>query len=297
MPTPPLVSVVIPAFNRERYVGQAVCSALDQTHRNVEVIVIDDGSTDGTIAAIEAIRDERLRLIRQPGNRGVSAARNAGIAAAGGEFIAFLDSDDAMYPERIERQVGAFREDPALTICGTGTVVIDEEGREVRVPWVPIMGDYELKWHGLWGPSTHMPTVMVRRGAIMERGVLFDEALDLGEDFDFTSRVLYAGRGDNVSAPLTMAREHPNSSLADRNPECVNRLNQTITKMSVRNMAMCGIGITETTAFLIRAYKQGDFAGYLGHLSGKDIQKIKDAFDSVKSVFSNNYRAKHGIFA
>ena len=251
---------------------------------------------DGTVATVEAIDDPRVRLIRQPENRGVSAARNAGIAEARGEFIAFLDSDDAMYPERVERQVGLFREDPALTICGTGVMLIDENGRELRVPWVPVTGDFDMKWHGLWGPSTNMSTVMVRREAIVARGVLFDEALDLGEDYDFISRVLFSGGGENICDPLTYVREHQSSSISDRSPERVDRMHRTIMKVSVMNLAACGINITELTTYLIRGFRQGDFSGVLGHLTGKEIQRIKDAYESIQPAFAKNYTVKRGVF-
>jgi glycosyltransferase involved in cell wall biosynthesis len=99
--TPPEFSVVIPAFNAEATIASSVASVLGQTRTDVEVVVIDDGSTDGTVAAVERIADQRVRLIVQP-NTGVSTARNAGIASAGGRYIAFLDSDDLWLPRYLE---------------------------------------------------------------------------------------------------------------------------------------------------------------------------------------------------
>src|SRR5262245_4518179 len=104
---PPLASVIIPAYNAERFLRQAVESALAQSYPNVEVLVIDDGSTDGTrqLADELAKADGRLRVITQQ-NAGVGAARNRGIAEARGKYIAPLDADDFWYPEKLARQVG-----------------------------------------------------------------------------------------------------------------------------------------------------------------------------------------------
>jgi len=97
----PLVSVVIPLFNKERYVGEALQSVLSQTVQNLEVVVVDDGSTDNSAERVAALKDERIRLIRQV-NAGAAAARNAGIMAARGEWIAFLDADDRWLPHNLE---------------------------------------------------------------------------------------------------------------------------------------------------------------------------------------------------
>ena len=97
----PVFSVVIPAFNAEATIVSSVASVLGQTRTDVEAIVIDDGSTDGTVAAVERIPDQRVRLNVQP-NSGVSTARNAGIATARGRYIAFLDSDDLWLPRYLE---------------------------------------------------------------------------------------------------------------------------------------------------------------------------------------------------
>lgn len=90
----PQVSVIMPAFNTGRWIRQAIQSVLDQTLTEVEILVVDDGSTDDTVAVVEGIQDERVRLLRQPENRGVSAARNVALDHAQGTWAAILDSDD-----------------------------------------------------------------------------------------------------------------------------------------------------------------------------------------------------------
>ncbi|MCZ2155754.1 MAG: glycosyltransferase family 2 protein, partial [Bryobacterales bacterium] len=104
----PAVSIIIPAFNAAPWLKDAVHSVLAQSYRDWELIVVNDGSTDGTSALAKSFNDPRIRVIDQT-NAGVSAARNAGMAAAQGNLFAFLDADDAMLPETLNRKVGTLR--------------------------------------------------------------------------------------------------------------------------------------------------------------------------------------------
>ncbi len=131
--TEPLVSVIVPAYNAERYIERTLRSALDQTYRELEVIVVDDGSTDDTAAVVEAVKatDKRVQLIRQE-NAGVAAARNAAIAAASGRYVAPLDADDLWCPTKIASQVRRMENagpDAGMVYCWW--VAIDANGREL----------------------------------------------------------------------------------------------------------------------------------------------------------------------
>ena len=125
-----LVSVIVPAHNAEPFLEAALRSALAQSYGRLEVIVIDDGSTDGSarIAARVAADDRRVRLIRCKTNVGAARARNAGIEAATGRYIAFLDSDDLWLPEKTARQLAVFEATQAL-VCYTAYRTMDEAGR------------------------------------------------------------------------------------------------------------------------------------------------------------------------
>ncbi len=126
----PQVSVVIPTYNRTHVVGRAIRSVLHQTCQNFEIIVVDDGSTDATAELIALFHDPRLRYIRYDENRGGGAARNAGIEAARGDYVAFLDSDDEWLPEKLEKQVRLLESSqPAVGAVYAGYVVIDEHGQ------------------------------------------------------------------------------------------------------------------------------------------------------------------------
>ena len=109
------VSIVIPLYNTEEYVQLALESALAQTYQNLEIIVVDDGSTDGGVNICRKFTDKRIRIIQQA-NRGLSGARNTGIRNAEGEYVAFLDADDLWVPEKVERHVEHFEQRPELGI-------------------------------------------------------------------------------------------------------------------------------------------------------------------------------------
>ena len=127
----PLVSVIIPAYNAERFIGQTLESVLAQTYANFEVLVVDDGSTDETVALVHsyAAQDSRIKL-QQQANAGVAAARNAGIQAATGELLAPLDADDLWYPHHLQQQVQCFLRSPvSVGVVYSWSVDIDEQDR------------------------------------------------------------------------------------------------------------------------------------------------------------------------
>lgn len=156
----PRVSIVMPVYNGERFLHQAVNSILQQTFHNFEFIIIDDGSTDNTWSILNAIMDTRIRLFRQE-NAGVAAALNRGIELAYGEFIARIDSDDIAFPKRLERQVSYLDQFQDVGVLGTAVVKIDRNGSWLR-PYVPAVGrDAVRKMLLTNSPFVHS-TVMMR---------------------------------------------------------------------------------------------------------------------------------------
>ena len=123
MRAPPLVSVVLPTYNRARLLRRAAGSVLAQTHRNFELLVVDDASTNDTHALVEALDDDRIRFLQHAENQGGSAARNTGLHAARGRYVAFLDSDDEWLPQKLARQIAVFRARPDVDAVCTADIV------------------------------------------------------------------------------------------------------------------------------------------------------------------------------
>ena len=133
----PLISIVIPIFNRADTIGRAIEGCLGQTYENVEIVLVDDCSTDDLDAALKGfIDDQRVRLVRHDVNQGVSAARNTGVRQAKGDLVAFLDSDDAWYPTKLEKQIAALLalDDGKPFVCGTLTEVVSDEAPTKVIP-------------------------------------------------------------------------------------------------------------------------------------------------------------------
>jgi glycosyltransferase involved in cell wall biosynthesis len=196
----PKVSVVIPAYNRAATVVRAMRSVLTQSVRDLELIVVDDASTDGTPEAVESVGDPRVRLLRHDTNRRAGAARNTGIRAARGEYVAFLDSDDEWLPGKLERQLAYMEETPGVAASCTGFLLV--KGGEV-FPKVPRRLTYRRMFTGCdLGPGT---TLIARRGVFGEVG-LNDERLYRYEDWDWALR--YAALHPMGLLPEPLARVH-----------------------------------------------------------------------------------------
>lgn len=159
-----MVSVIMPAYNMERFIGKAIRSVMDQTYRDWELLVIDDGSKDSTcdIVARLAAEDARIQLIRNEKNMGVARTRNRGFDLCRGDYIALLDSDDVWHPEKLEKQLARMQQTGAdLSYCAYA--LVDENGERVKADYlVPDSIDFEgLLKENVIGCSTVMLTVEV----------------------------------------------------------------------------------------------------------------------------------------
>ena len=208
MPTPPLVSVIVPSYNVERFLPDAVASVRRQMWKELELIIVDDGSTDGTaeLAARFAAEDPRVRVVRKP-NGGLSSARNAGIAAARGELVCFLDADDMLLPEKINRQVAFLELFPGCDLVYSDYYVGDDILNPVflkckRPPAVPMR---EILAHCNWfGPMS--PLV---RSRLLAKVGGFDEELTSSEDWDYWIRASRCGVLAYLPGPVGVYRTHP----------------------------------------------------------------------------------------
>lgn len=165
--TPSLISCIIPVFNGERFLAEAIESVLAQTYRPVEVIVVDDGSTDGT-AEVARCYGERVSYVWQQ-NAGETAARNLGLTTAHGKFIAFLDADDVWHSEKLERQITRFHERPEINLCFT----------QFQHFWVPELAEEEKRYqdHPLSQPLSAylISSLLVRRSVFETFGPFKDD--------------------------------------------------------------------------------------------------------------------------
>lgn len=169
--TAPLVSVVMPVYNGERFVVEAVRSILAQTFRDFECLVVDDGSTDRTpeLLATEQARDPRLVVHRQPANLGFREALTTGCALARGELIARMDADDISLPTRLERQVAFLQMHPKVGVVGSAVQFLDDRGAPGAIKLNPL-GSGLAAWSMVFFNSLVHPSVMLRRAALEAAG-------------------------------------------------------------------------------------------------------------------------------
>ena len=212
----PLISVIIPVYNGDRYIVQAVESALSQTFTNLEIIVVDDGSTDRTQQVLQSYFD-RIRYIYQE-NQGVAAARNMACQLAQGEFLAFLDADDYFLPSKLEKQLACFDHDPALDMVQTGWLMVDETGKDIS----------EMK---LWQQAPKLdlesfiifkcvrPSAMMLRRKWWEKLGGFNDNFPLAEDLDFALRLALKGcKAVWLEEILTCYRQHNSNIMSSGLP-------------------------------------------------------------------------------
>lgn len=189
-----LVSVLVPCFNAKAWIAETLDSALAQTWPNLEIIVVDDGSTDASAAVVQGYGDRRVQLIRQA-NLGPSAARNRALSACRGDFVQYLDADDILEPEKIERQVERLLGQPdciALGATGRFTRSADQGGfrpDETRKDFDP----FELLLGEHPGGSTKPPSWMIPR-PISDTAGRWDERLHCAEDFEYFTRLVLAAK-------------------------------------------------------------------------------------------------------
>lgn len=199
-----MISVVIPVRDQAHWLGEAVESVWTQDIPDLEVVVVDDGSSDDVATALrDPAKSGRLRMIRQE-RRGAAAARNRGILESQGKWIAFLDADDYWLPGKLKLQLGCLEATGGRDVFAyCGTLVVDGQGRTLESrPATPAAGLVESL---LWGNQIATPTVIAPSRLLKQAG-LFDETLVMGEDWDLWLRLAARSPATCVSEPLVAVR-------------------------------------------------------------------------------------------
>ena len=214
-PDAPLVSVVIPAYDAAWCVERAIDSVLAQAHRPLQVIVVNDGSRDGTAALLDGLDHPELEVIHQE-NRGLPAARNRGIQAARGRYVAFLDADDWWLEGKLDRQLAMMEADPGIDFSSTAAQVVDEDDRLLQTWRCPACADDLLRciFQELAAVPGSGSGVMARR-ELFERSGLFDENLASLEDIDMWMRMAAVGRYRCLDEPLVKILRRSGSMSAN----------------------------------------------------------------------------------
>ena len=209
----PRVSAFVPAYNAARWIGRAIESLLTQTYRDIEIILVDDGSADGTAGIMYAAAacDERVRVaVRE--HQGTSAASNHAVGMARGEYIARLDADDIALPDRLARQVAWLDEHPTVAVLGGAMMLIDAGELKQRVLRYVTAPAEVAKAVLSYSPIAH-PTAMMRRSIFQDVGG-YRSSFDSAEDYDLWLRVSERADLANLAEVLVYYRGHPDQVSA-----------------------------------------------------------------------------------
>lgn len=207
----PVVSVIMPVYNRAHLVGDAVRSILAQRFGNFELVAVDDGSTDRSVEVLEAFGDPRIRVVRHAHNLGIPDARNTGLEAARGDLIAWLDSDDVARPDRLGVQVDFLRRNPDVALVGSCAGKIDKAGKRKRGVRVPPLQSGDIAAWLLFRSAFQQSSVMGPADVLKAHP--YGCGFDVCEDLDVFVRLSRRHRLANLPQVLIDRRVHPDQTV------------------------------------------------------------------------------------
>lgn len=207
----PSVSIVMPTYDAAQFLDQALDSILYQSFEDYELVIVDDGSTDGTVECVRRRDDDRIRLIQREDESGITSALNRGIEEARGDYIARHDADDWSHPERLQRQVEYLQKNPDVVMVGTGANLVDEDGnyisrrRVLESPTLRDIIDHNEFIHG---------SVLIRHAPLKQLNG-YNELYESAEDYDLWLRMADEYTVRNIDEPLYNFRLHSESIYAE----------------------------------------------------------------------------------
>lgn len=214
-----LVSVVLPVYNSEDYISQALESILDQTYSNLEILIINDGSNDETLSLLKGYTDKRIRIINNERNKGLIFSLNRGLCEVQGEYIARMDADDISLPTRIKEQVTFLELNPHIGVCGTW---MESFGKVNSFHQLPVEND-DIKLRMLFKCSFFHPTVMIRNSLLKINGVKYKENYKHAEDYKLWTDLYDKTGFYNLPKVLLKYRTHnENVSVKNKKEQIVN---------------------------------------------------------------------------
>ena len=258
----PLISVIMPAYNAEKYIKEAIDSILNQTERDFELIIINDCSQDATENIILSYQDSRIVYLKNEQNLGVAETLNRGLAAASGQFIARMDADDVAMPERFEKQAVYLQAHPSTVVCGS-KIEIFGEGIQRTICHYPEENGKIKAFLYFACPFAH-PSVMVRREVLIQHSLCYEREFEKVEDYRLWTRLAKFGEFVNLPDPLLCYRKHPGQVCAT-SPQV-----QYEGKLRIAKMLLTDLGITDSEeqkrimdAFDNRLSNRRDFDAFL----------------------------------
>jgi len=237
MPKEIEVTILMAAYNASNYIAESITSVLNQTFQNYELLIINDGSTDNTETVIQSFKDSRIRVIKNEVNRGLIESRNIALKEAKGNFIAILDSDDIAMPDRLEKQLNAFRNNPELAVVGSRALIIDQNDNETGEKLAVFTGIDKIKITLFFENTIVHSSTMIRTKIFREvNGYQGDSLI---EDYDLFYRISQKYAIENLEDYLVKYRIHgTNISIQKRD-----QLDQALYNLKIRQLNQFGLNV------------------------------------------------------
>jgi len=293
MPHDPLVSVVMPVYNGERYLRRSIESILAQSYGDFEFIIVDDGSTDFTKAILDSFADRRIRRLQNSVNFGVRRARNQGLTRAVGEFVAVQDADDIASADRLMNQLEFLKRNSGVTVVGSDYVELHEENSTKRIQMPK--GDLQIKWHGLFQSPIANATAMFRRKPVLEMGGYSTQLPGIhSEDYDLWSRLIRSHhRLVNLKKPLVQVRCAA-SGLSKAKPELQELTFRLIVRRNLQGLLPALTNDDCLTQLLWRLQVCGGFDEQLEQVE-KALVVIEELVGSFCDYYQLNSRQRRQV--
>lgn len=278
--------MLLPVYNGARFLRLAIDSILNQTYRDLELLVVDDASTDGSLAIAQSYRDPRLRVLSGNGRQGLVRTLNIGLRAANGECVARLDHDDIARPDRLQKQVDYLDQHRHVALVGSLARLIDEDSREIgRVPRP--LSTIAIRWFSLLeNPLIHSSATFRLEAAMALGG--YDETLPYAEDYDLWSRILDRHDVANLAEPLVDYRRSPASKMSVVEEDAANpsrgSLQQIMARL-IKRRASSELGsssLDDAGATLLSTFTLG--------VARDRWRDFIDLFTSLRAQFENKWR-------
>lgn len=244
-----LITVLMPVYNGEKYLKEAIESILNQTFRDFEFLIINDGSTDNSVKVIKSFNDPRLRLIHNESNLGLIKTLNKGLKMSKGKYIARMDCDDISLPKRLSTQASFMEKNPEVGVCGSWVKIIGLEQKFInKYP----KNHAEVRAYLLFNTPLAHPAVIIRKELVDKYNLEYDEQYKHAEDYELWSRVVNCSKIANIPKVLLHYRMHPesiskkNSSLQAENSNRVRlkllkdlNINATPAELDIHRRFIC----------------------------------------------------------
>lgn len=211
MKTQPLVTVLMPVYNQALYIRESLESMLNQTYTNLDILIVDDGSTDNTIEIVQTYRDNRIRIVQHSSNQGLIATLNTGLANTKGDYIAKMHGDDISLPKRIAKQIEFLNHNPEIGVLGTWFYLgIEPNAQIIRHP----VSHQEIAMNMVFDSMIAHPTIVFRKSLIESGVYYYDPKYPRAEDYELWERLIAVTKFANFSEPLLRYRQHEMSETS-----------------------------------------------------------------------------------